>query len=103
MTEMIQEKKPVNYKVYWLIWLVLLVLTVIMLFVGQGLFSRMAVVSLLLVAMAAKASLIGGYFMHLRFEKLVLILIVALAIVLTALALFVLIAPDGTRILRLSH
>lgn len=103
MAEVVQEKKHVNYKLYWLIWLVLLVLTVIMLFVGHGFFSRMAVVSLLLVAMSAKAGLIGGYFMHLRFEKLVLVLMVALAIVLTALALFVLIAPDGARILRLSQ
>ena len=101
--EGIQEKKHVNYKLYWLVWLVLLVLTVIMLFVGHGSLSRMAIISLLLVAMSAKASLIGGYFMHLRFEKLVLVLTVALAIVLTALALFILIAPDGARILRLSH
>ena len=101
--EVIQEKKHVSYKLYWLIWFVLLAFTVAMLFIGHGLFPRVAIVSLLLIGMSAKAALIGGYFMHLRFEKLVLVLIVALAIILTALALFVLIAPDGARILRLSQ
>ena len=102
MAKAIEEKKQVNYRVYWLIWLVLLVLTVVMFLVGQGFFSRAVIVPLLLVAMSVKAGLIGGYFMHLRFEKFMLALTVALAIVLTALALFLLIAPDGARILRLS-
>ncbi len=57
---------------------------------------------LLLVAMLVKASLIGAYFMHLRFEQLGLVVMVAVGILATAAVLFLLISFDGVRILQLS-
>ncbi len=100
---MAKTLEEVSYRVYWLTWLVLLLLTVGMILVGSASMSKLLVVSLLILAMLVKASLIGGYFMHLRFERLTLVLTVAVGILLTAAALFFLIAPDGVRILKLGR
>lgn len=99
---MAKELRQASHKVYWLTWLVLLVLTVIMVFVSRAPMPRLFLLALLVLAMLAKASLIGGYFMHLRFEKRSLILVVVLGILVTACVLFFGIAPDGLRILELS-
>jgi len=92
-----------TYKTYWSTWAVLLVLTILMLVAGSTRLSARAIAFLLLLGMAAKIGLIGANFMHLRYERLNLILTVALGIILTALALFLGIAPDGVRILNLSQ
>lgn len=94
--------QEVNYRVYWSTWFVLLILTLGMIFTGGASLPKLVVVLLLSLAMLIKASLISGYFMHLRFERLSLILVVAGGILFTAMALFFLIAPDGVRILKLS-
>ena len=96
------EESKVGSSHYWRIWSMLLVLTLIMVFIDQSPLSRSVLVSVLVAAMLAKASLIAGYFMHLRFEKLNLILIVVVGLLITGLILFALIAPDGMRILNLS-
>ena len=92
-----------SYKTYWLTWMVLLALTLGMILVGGAAISRAWIAAFLILAMLAKASLIGGNFMHLRFEKVALVLTVVLGIVFTALALFFGIAPDGVRILNLGQ
>ncbi len=92
-----------GYRTYWATWLFLLLLTLSMLAVGWLSLPKALIVLLLLVAMLVKASLIGAYFMHLRFEKLSLVLMVALGILATAAFLFGVIAFDGLRILRLSQ
>jgi cytochrome c oxidase subunit IV len=51
--------------------------------------------------MLIKVTLIGGEFMHLRFEKPALIWAVAGAILFFSAFLFVLIAFDGVRISRM--
>lgn len=85
----------VAYGTYWKIWIVLLTLTVIMLAVeGLGLPAGVAVI-VLIAAMMTKATLIGGWFMHLRYEKLVIMLCIVLGTLLTAAFLFFLIMPDG--------
>ncbi len=92
----------VDYKIYWLTWAVLLALTLLMLVTGYVSLPKVFVLFLLLTAMLVKASLIGAHFMHLRFEKLSLVLTVAVGILGTAAILFFLIAFDGIRILRLA-
>ncbi len=87
---------------YWKIWLVLLVITSVMVVVDQSAIGRGALVLILVVAMLAKATLIGSYFMHLRFERFGLVLTVAIGLLVTGALLFVLIAPDGLRALHLS-
>jgi len=91
-----------NWKLYWGVWSILLVLTLIMVYLDQTSLARPVLVPILIVAMMVKATLIAGYFMHLRFEGLGMILVVAVGILATGLVLFVLIAPDGMRILSLS-
>ncbi len=100
---MTQEESKVGSTHYWRIWSMLLVLTLIMVFIDRSPLTRGLLVSVLVVAMLAKASLIAGYFMHLRFERLKLILIVVVGLLITGFVLFALIAPDGMRILDLSY
>ena len=100
---MTQEESKVGSSHYWRIWSMLLVLTLIMVFIDQSPLTRGVLVSVLVVAMLAKAFLIAGYFMHLRFEKLNLILIVLVGLLITGFILFALIAPDGMRILEQSR
>lgn len=99
---MAKAPEVVSYKVYWVTWFVLLVITIGMILIGSAFTPKLLLVLALLEGMFVKASLISGYFMHLRFEKLTLILVVAVGILFTASVLFFLIAPDGMRILRLS-
>ncbi len=91
-----------TYRTYWSTWLVLLILTVLMILVGFVSIPKGLIVALLLCAMLVKAALIGGNFMHLRYEKAALVLVVAVGILFTAVALFFGIAPDGVRALKMS-
>ena len=73
-----------------------------MLVASHTVLPKVLILLLLITAMLLKASLIGAYFMHLRFEKLSLVLAVTAGILATAAILFLLISFDGVRILRLS-
>ena len=100
---MTQEESKVGSSPYWRIWFVLLVLTLVMVFIDQSPLTRGVLILVLVGVMLVKVSLIAGYFMHLRFEKLNLILVVLVGLLITGLLLFALIAPDGMRILDLSR
>ncbi|MFQ5740841.1 MAG: cytochrome C oxidase subunit IV family protein [Acidobacteriota bacterium] len=91
-----------SYRVYWFTWVVLLALTLGMLVTGYLPLPKAFILLLLILAMLTKASLIGAHFMHLRFEKFSLVLMVGAGILATAAILFLLISFDGIRILRLS-
>ena len=88
----------VGYRSYWVTWGILLAITGVMLMAEFLSWSQTFIVGLLLVAMTAKASLIAGQFMHLRFERPALILAVAGTILFLSAFLFILIAFDGLRI-----
>jgi cytochrome c oxidase subunit IV len=87
-----------SYKGYWITWGIMLVITAIMLIADSLAWPKVAVIGLLLVAMLIKIALIGGEFMHLRFEKPLLIWTVAGCILFFSAFLFILIAFDGLRI-----
>jgi caa(3)-type oxidase subunit IV len=89
-----------EYRTYWVSWGALLALTVLMLFTETLALGRGSVLVLLLGAMLVKAGVITAWFMHLRFERAALVVAVVGATVLTAMALFALIAPDGAAMLR---
>jgi caa(3)-type oxidase subunit IV len=89
-----------RYRSYWIVWTALLVLTAIMLMAETVHLTRWVAVSLLLAAMTVKAGVIAAWFMHLRFERAALVISVVGGTVLTGLALFALIAPDGMDALR---
>lgn len=91
-----------GYKTYWLTWFLLLLLTLGMVLLNAAPLPRAILLGLLVCAMLAKASLIGANFMHLRFEKVGLALIVVVGILGTAAVLFALLAVDGARVLELS-
>jgi cytochrome c oxidase subunit IV len=99
---MAKELQEVNYRIYWFTWLLLLILTLVMISVGYAAVPKILIVLFLLLAMFLKIGLIGGYFMHLRYEKPTLIVTVAGGILLTAAVLFFLLIPDGLRVLHLS-
>ncbi len=100
---MTQEESKVGSIHHWRIWFVLLALTLVMVFIDQSPLTRNLLVLVLVGVMLIKVSLIAGYFMHLRFEKWNLILVVLVGLLITGMLLFVVIAPDGMRILDLSQ
>ena len=57
------------YRVYWVTWAILLVITVAMLAAESFHMPRWFLVVFLLAFMMVKAVMIGGNFMHLRYEK----------------------------------
>ena len=87
------------YKIYWTTWGILLVITVAMLAAEKFHMPRWFLVIFLLAFMAVKATMIGGNFMHLRFEKGNLAVMVAVGIVLTSLILFSFLTPESASVL----
>lgn len=91
-----------GYRLYWVTWLWLLILTIFMIGFEVLHLPRLFLVLALVVFMLTKAAFIAGNFMHLRFERLNLIVTVAVGLLITGAVLFVLIYPDGLRVLQLS-
>jgi cytochrome c oxidase subunit IV len=79
-------------------WGTLLIVTLIMLVLDGAAISRSVLVAILVAAMAVKAVLIAGNFMHLRHERSGLVLTVVLGLFAMGLILYGLIAPDAKRI-----
>ena len=83
---------------YWMVWLALAILTVVELLVAQvrgGPGARAFVVISLCALALVKAALVAAYFMHLKFEKYALILIVVSPLLLSGI-LYVGLVPDAT-------
>jgi len=78
---------------------VLAVLTLSMIFIGESGMSQAPKALLLLLGSSIKASLIIFFFMHLKFERMGLIMIVLVGIFLTSLLMFVVPAYDGSQVL----
>ncbi len=91
-----------SYRTYWFVWIILLVLTLFMILLEAVEFSKALTVFLLAAAMMVKATLIVGWFMHLRYERLALVLSVVLGTLVTAALLYFLLIPDGMAMLRLA-
>ena len=79
-----------GYAVYWKAWAVLLVLTLVMAFAPGG-------PVLVCTIIAAKAAIIGAWFMHLRHERAALSVVLVAATLATAVILFALIAIDAVK------
>jgi caa(3)-type oxidase subunit IV len=88
------------YRVYWITWAILLVITVAMLLAEKFHMPRWFLVLFLLAFMTVKAAMIGGNFMHLRFERRNLAVMVAAGLVVTSLILFAYIAPESWHVMR---
>ncbi|MDH3591630.1 MAG: hypothetical protein OER88_07120 [Planctomycetota bacterium] len=81
------EHADTSLLLYWKAWAALLVITLVMAF-----FTSTGVI---VVGIAAKVTIIGAWFMHLKQERLDFVLYVAVSLVFFSLLLFGLIAPDG--------
>jgi cytochrome c oxidase subunit IV len=89
-----------GYRLYGVTWLVLLGITLVMLAVEYFSAPPWIPIGVLLTAMLAKAATIAGNFMHLRYERKGLVLIVALSLAFTAIFLFGYLAADARHILE---
>ena len=85
-------------RIYWITWGTLLAITMVMLLLDTAQVSQSMLVTVLLVAMMVKATLIAGNFMHLRQEHRGIIWTVTIGLFVMGLILYVLIAPDAARI-----
>jgi caa(3)-type oxidase subunit IV len=81
---------------------VLAVLTLVMVFIGESGMAEIPKAALLLLGSSIKASLIIFYFMHLKFERMGLILTVLIGIFVTSILMFVVPAYDGGNVLMRS-
>ncbi len=79
---------------YWMVWLALAVLTVVELYVARMPDAKAFVIVSLCALALAKAALVALYFMHLKFEKHALMLIVLSPLVLSAI-MYVGLVPDA--------
>ena len=91
------------YRIYWITWFFLLLVTLAMLGAEAFHMPRWFLVPFLLAFMMLKAVMIGGNFMHLRFEKRNLAFMVFAGIMVTSLILFLYIAPDSWSVLEKVH
>ena len=90
--------RAMTVRTYWISWGTLLVLTLIMLLLEKSGFPRNAAVLFLVVAMLIKATVIGGWFMHLRYERVALVAAIVGTVLATATILFFLIVPDALNV-----
>ncbi len=90
------------YRIYWITWGILLVITVAMLLSEKFHLPRIFLVLFLLAFMLVKASMIAGNFMHLRFERSNLAVMVGAGILITSAILFAYITPESWSVLSKS-
>lgn len=89
------EDHKMSFRTYWVAWGVLLLLTLAMIVVESADLTKLLGILFLLAAMAFKATIIGGWFMHLKFERRSLVIPLVVGTLITGLVLFGLIAVDG--------
>ena len=92
-----QARNP--YRLYWVTWGILLAITVAMLLAEKLKMPSWFLIVFLLAFMMVKAVMIGGTFMHLRFEKTNLAVMVAAGILVTSLILFAYITPESWSVM----
>ena len=88
------------YKIYWVTWGILLVITVAMLAAESFHLPRWFLVVFLLAFMMVKATMIGGNFMHLRYEKRTLPWMVGIGILVTTLILYTFVSRESQHVLQ---
>jgi cytochrome c oxidase subunit 4 len=97
-----EEHAGAGTKLYLVVWSGLLGLTAVEVFLAYLQMSPVPMLTLLMGLSIVKAALIMAYFMHLRFERLRLVLTLVPALVIAISLLFVF-YPDSLRILELGQ
>ena len=90
------------YRIYWITWAILLVITVGMLLAEEFHMPKWFLLIFLLTFMAVKAVLIAGNFMHLRWERRNMAVMVGAGIVVTSLILYTYVSQETARIMHLT-
>ena len=90
------------YRIYWITWVILLMITVGMLAAEEFHMPKWFLLFFLLTFMAVKAVIIAGNFMHLRFERRNLAVMVGAGIVVTSLILYTYVSQETARIMHLT-
>lgn len=88
------------YRTYWIAWGILLALTFIMIVMEAARLPAAVALVVLTVAMLIKATVIGGWFMHLRTEQRALVVALVAGTLITAAFMFFLLIPDSLDTLR---
>jgi len=88
------------YRIYRITWIILLIITVAMLASEALHLPRWFLIGFLVAFMMVKAVMIGGNFMHLRYEKPSLAVMVAGGILITSLILFSFISREAHHVAR---
>jgi len=83
------------YRIYRVTWVILLIITTAMLGAEAFHLPRIFLIVFLLAFMMVKATMIGGNFMHLRYEKPSLAVMVAAGILVTSLILYSFISRES--------
>ena len=92
-----------SYRGYWTIWGMLLVLTIVMIGIETLTLPGGVAILLLMAAMMTKATLIAGWFMHLRSETRFIMWCLVLGTLLTTAFMVFLFVPDGMDANRLAE
>jgi len=88
------------YRIYRITWIILLIITMAMLAAEALHLPRLFLIVFLTAFMMVKAVMIGGNFMHLRYERPSLALMVAGGILITSLILFSFISREAHHVAR---
>jgi cytochrome c oxidase subunit IV len=88
------------YRIYRITWVILLIITMAMLAAEALHLPRLFLIVFLTAFMMVKAVMIGGNFMHLRYERPSLALMVAGGILITSLILFSFISREAHHVAR---
>jgi cytochrome c oxidase subunit IV len=88
------------YRIYRVTWVILLIITMAMLAAEALHLPRLFLIVFLVAFMMVKAVMIGGNFMHLRYERPSLALMVATGILVTSLILYSFISREAPHIVR---
>ena len=88
------------YRIYRVTWIILLIITVAMLAAEAFHLPRIFLILFLVCFMMVKAAMIGGNFMHPRYERPSLAMMVAGGILITSLILFSFISREAHHVAR---
>jgi cytochrome c oxidase subunit IV len=88
------------YRIYWVTWVVLLIITVAMLLAEAFHLPKWFLIAFLLTFMMVKAVMIAGNFMHLRYERSNLAVMVGAGLMVTSLILYAFISRESRHVLE---
>ena len=93
---------PGSTRLFLSVWVWLVAITAIEVFLGYetGRFSPSLLLTLLVILSVVKAILIVSYFMHLKYEKLSLALVLIPSVVFCMCMIMIFFLPDGWRLLQ---